>query len=188
VSESKEFWCVKTEIFKDGTFDISMSQRNCVEKPLFSQQIRFEIEIYKDWFETQAEAEDFIEKKTRLCRDKLAKETEGEKHKSRPIRGNCLLTAAEVARRLTVSAKEVYNMTKQNVLCPHRIQGVIRYDSADIDDYLFFSKFHDNYIHLKRFEAKEFLDRLNARIEDQITHTKNYIEEFVTSQLKRRQT
>jgi len=58
---------------------------------------------------------------------------------SKVIRGE-LLTPQEVAKFLRVSPGTVQYMVSNYEIPVHRIRGSLRFDSADVDDYLFFSK------------------------------------------------
>ncbi|MCL2556903.1 MAG: helix-turn-helix domain-containing protein [Treponema sp.] len=97
------------------------------------------------------------------------------------IRGE-LLKPAEVARKLRVSAKLVYNMASAQELPSHRVRSGVRFDSADVDDYLFLSKFGDGNVRLRPSDAEELLRRLDERHASDMA----YIKTMVESAVKRR--
>ena len=101
----------------------------------------------------------------------------GEKMKEskaeRPLRGVILLPD-EVAERLRVSQKTVYNMAADGDIPSLHVRSLLRFDSADIDDYLFFAKFHDGLLKLSSIDQKEIISRL----EEQVEHTKRYLEKY----------
>jgi excisionase family DNA binding protein len=84
---------------------------------------------------------------------------------AKPIRGDCLMKAEDVAKKLNVSLKTVYLMATDNELPPHRIRSCLRFDSADVDDYLFFSKYRRDNFHLTPSDKEELFARVNAQIE-----------------------
>ena len=94
--------------------------------------------------------------------------------KVEPLRGQ-LLRPEEVAEKLRVSPKTVYNMAAQGDLPSRHVRSMLRFDSADIDDYLFFSKFHTGYLKLSRLDKKQILER----VEEQFAHTKKYLDQFL---------
>jgi len=90
------------------------------------------------------------------------------------VRGD-LLKPAEAAERLRVSFKTVYSMYVKNELPGHRIRSCLRFDSADIDDYLFFSKFSGVNFKLSAIDKEQII----ARIEAQEAFTRSYLEKFI---------
>jgi len=92
-----------------------------------------------------------------------------------PIRGE-LMTPQEVAKKLRVSIHTIYHMTTNGELPAHRIRCSLRFDSADVDDYLFFSKF--NYSGFKLLSAID-KEQIMNRFEDQMAHLRRYIEKFI---------
>ena len=98
---------------------------------------------------------------------------------SKAIRGE-LFTPKEVAKFLKVSLSTVHCMVANFELPAHRIRGSLRFDSADIDDYLFFSKFSGGYLKLSEIDKEQ----LRNRIEDQIFHLRKYIEKFIDNPKK----
>jgi excisionase family DNA binding protein len=84
---------------------------------------------------------------------------------AKPIRGDCLMRPGDVAKKLNVSVKTVYLMAADNELPPHRIRSCLRFDSADVDDYLFFSKYRRDNFRLTPSDKKELFERVNAQIE-----------------------
>jgi excisionase family DNA binding protein len=98
----------------------------------------------------------------------------------RPIRGERLLTPEEVAEKLNVSVKTVYTMANDNELPPHRIRSLLRFDEADVFDYVFFSKFRRDNIHCKPSDIKELYERFN----DQIEYSKEYVTKFINENVK----
>ena len=93
---------------------------------------------------------------------------------SKPIRGE-LMTPAEVAKKFRVGLSTVYHMTTYGELPAHRIRSSLRFDSADVDDYLFFSKFSGGYIKLSAIDKEQLVNRF----EDQIYHLRKYVESFI---------
>jgi excisionase family DNA binding protein len=88
-----------------------------------------------------------------------------------PIRGQ-LLKPQEAADILRIDVKTVYAMAKKGELHPFRVSQSLRFDSADIEDYLFLSKFrNDKYI----FKPEDIEDLFN-RIYSQVEHAKKYIQ------------
>ena len=94
-------------------------------------------------------------------------------NRAEPVRGEILLPE-EVAKRLRVSLKTVYTMATKGELPTRHVRSMLRFDSMDVDDYLFFSKFHSGYLKLSEVDKKQIIERL----EEQIHHTKNYLEMF----------
>jgi excisionase family DNA binding protein len=94
-----------------------------------------------------------------------------------PIRGERLMTPDEVAEKLRISTKTVYAMVTSNELPPHKIRGSLRFDSADIDDYIFFSKFWRGNSRLKSSDAEELFERVNSQIEQAKDYVKKLVEE-----------
>ena len=72
----------------------------------------------------------------------------------KPIRGE-LMTPTEVAKKFRVGLSTVYAMVTKYELPAHRIRGSLRFDSADVDDYLFFSKFSGGYIKLSAIDKEQ---------------------------------
>jgi excisionase family DNA binding protein len=95
-------------------------------------------------------------------------------HEEEPVRGE-LMTPDEVAEKLRVSPKTVYAMAANNEIAPHHIRSCVRLDSADVDDYIFFSKFMRASIKPTPSEIESVVGRL----EDQIDHAKRYIDQFI---------
>ena len=91
-----------------------------------------------------------------------------------PIRGE-LMTPHEVAKKLRVSINTIYNMTTNGELPAHRIRYSLRFDSADVDDYLFFSKFNYSGKKLSAIDKEQIMNRF----EDQMAHLRCYIEKFI---------
>ena len=92
----------------------------------------------------------------------------------KPIRGE-LLTPKETAQRLRVGLKTVYNMATGNEIPPHYVRSCIRFDSADVDDYLFFSKFNGRKLILSNLDKKQLLERF----QDQVAHAQQYVEKII---------
>jgi len=91
-----------------------------------------------------------------------------------PIRGE-LMTPQEVAKKLRVGIHTVYNMATNGELPAHRIRCSLRFDSADVDDYLFFSKFNYSNFKLSAIDKEQILNRF----EDQVAHSRRYVEDFI---------
>jgi excisionase family DNA binding protein len=100
-----------------------------------------------------------------------------------PLRGERLMTPQEVAGRLRVSVKTVYNMAAESEIPPHRIRGSLRFDAADIDDYIFFSKFRGGDIRYSPSDIKGVFERVN----DQIEQAKRYMETFLASKSSKKE-
>jgi excisionase family DNA binding protein len=94
---------------------------------------------------------------------------------AKPIRGNCLMKPGDVAKKLAISVKTVYLMAADNELPPHRIRSCLRFDSADVDDYLFFSKYRQDNLHLTPSDKEELFNRVN----DQIEQAKDFIQKLL---------
>jgi len=97
------------------------------------------------------------------------------------IRGE-LLKAAEVAKMLRVSSKLVYNMATANEIPAHMVRGAKRFDSADINDYLFLSKFGVGGVPLRPADAEELLRRMDERH----ASDRAYIKALLEKVMKRR--
>jgi len=91
-----------------------------------------------------------------------------------PIRGE-FMTPKEVAKKLSICLQTVYEMITNNELPCHRIRCSIRFDSADVDDYIFFSKHHSGNLRLSDVDKEQ----IKNRFEDQLAHTRNYIDRFI---------
>ena len=93
---------------------------------------------------------------------------------SKVIRGE-ILKPQEVAKFLKVSVHTVYNMATNFEIPAHHIRCSLRFDSADIDDYLFFSKYCNGYLKLSNIDKEQILNR----IDNQIYFLQKYIERFI---------
>lgn len=104
------------------------------------------------------------------------------KELTKPVRGE-LLTPKEVAQRLRTCLKTVYNMAASGEIPPHRVRTNIRFDSADVDDYLFLSKFcrRPGNPGISVIEKEEIL----ARFEDQVTHSRAYVEKIINESCRK---
>ncbi|MDR0472354.1 MAG: helix-turn-helix domain-containing protein [Treponema sp.] len=89
----------------------------------------------------------------------------------KPVRGK-LLTPKEVADEIRMGVKTVYVMAENGELPSHRVRCSLRFDSADVADYLFLSKFHSSNLKLSSVDK----DQVLARIDDQLAHTRRYAE------------
>lgn len=94
----------------------------------------------------------------------------------KPIRGE-VLKPKDVAERLKVSLKTVYNLAALDEIPSHRVRTGVRFDSADVDDYLFFSKFNrrGTNLSMSKIEKQEIL----ARFDDQVLHARAYVEKII---------
>ena len=99
----------------------------------------------------------------------------------KPLRGK-LLKNEEVAELLRISPKTVHVMGKRGDIPPHRIGSLVMFDSADVDDYLFFSKLHrlDGYLSLSAIDKQKIIDR----VEDQIAHSMSYLKKLLNETKK----
>ena len=93
---------------------------------------------------------------------------------SQAIRGE-LLTPSEVSKKFRVGLSTIYQMTANGELPAHHIRSSLRFDSADVDDYLFFSKFHGGYLKLSTTDKKLILDRFD----DEVANAKRYVENLI---------
>ena len=91
------------------------------------------------------------------------------------IRGR-LLTVTEVAKILNMSRAAVYEMARKSIIPYHQISCSIRFDSADIDDYLFFSKFGNYDFRLKNSDKEMLFERL----EERHWQLKSYLEKLLS--------
>jgi excisionase family DNA binding protein len=94
---------------------------------------------------------------------------------AKPIRGDRLMKPDEVAEALRVSVKTVYLLVAKNELPPHKIGCSLRFDSADVDDYIFFSKYRRDNFHLTPSDKEELFERIDA----QIDQAKFYMEKIL---------
>lgn len=78
------------------------------------------------------------------------------------IRGP-LLNISEAAKILNVSRAEIYVMINKNIIPYHQINGSKRLDSADINDYLFFSKFGGNTSLIKKSDKVKIIEQVEER-------------------------
>jgi excisionase family DNA binding protein len=100
------------------------------------------------------------------------KETESQE---KPVRGE-LLTLTEVQKILKIGQSTVYTITKKNELPSHRIGGSIRIDSADLNDYLFFSKFSRG-TPLNDSDKSQIFERVISGISYELGLLKMYLSE-----------
>jgi excisionase family DNA binding protein len=100
----------------------------------------------------------------------------------KPIRGY-FLKPDEVAKKLNVCLKTVHNLATSNEIPPHRVRTSLRFDSADVDDYMFFSKFSRRVSNLSisRIEKEEIL----ARFEDQVMQALAYVEKIINESCRK---
>jgi excisionase family DNA binding protein len=93
-----------------------------------------------------------------------------------PLRGD-LMTPDEVAEKLRMSVKSVYAMAANNEITPHKIRCSLRFDSADVDDYIFFSKYNTGIgnLRLSSITAHDIAERVYSEVD----HAMNYINKFV---------
>ena len=92
----------------------------------------------------------------------------------KPVRGE-LLTPDEVANLFRLSPKTIYVMAANGELPVHRVSSSLRFDSADVDDYLFYSKFNGGNLKLSSIDE----EKLMTRVEDQLAHTRHYVEKII---------
>ena len=97
------------------------------------------------------------------------------------IRGK-LLKPEEAAEILRICPKTVYNMATANEIPSCKVRSAVRFDSADIDDYLFLSKFSDGNTRLRPADAEEMLRRMDERH----ASDRAYIKAFIEKVMKRR--
>jgi hypothetical protein len=57
----------------------------------------------------------------------------------------------------------------------YHIRSSLRFDSADVDDYLFFSKFYHSNLKLSAIDKEQLVNRF----EDQRYHLRRYIQKFI---------
>jgi excisionase family DNA binding protein len=86
-----------------------------------------------------------------------------------------MLRPGEVAEILNVDVKTVYAMKNRGDVPYHKLGGSIRFDSADISDYIFFSKFGKAGFDFNPKDIKELFYRIDAQFE----HTKKFIEKLL---------
>jgi predicted DNA-binding transcriptional regulator AlpA len=87
--------------------------------------------------------------------------------KERPVRGE-LLTAVQVGERLNLSEKTIYNWKKSGELPIDYfyINGNLRFDSADVEDYILLSRFKSQKAQLDPYHIEEWLERTEQQIAD----------------------
>lgn len=56
----KTYWCVMSEYYLDGTVKAALMNRVCKEKPKNSYRQIPIMNAYRDWFDTEIEAENFL--------------------------------------------------------------------------------------------------------------------------------
>ena len=105
-----------------------------------------------------------------------SKVTAGEK----PFRGE-LFTMNEAAKYLRMGKSTFYECVKKGYIVTFNPPiGPQTVDSADLDDYLFFSRFSDNKIIINQIEKEKILARFN----EQVLHALAYIEKFIDAKIK----
>ena len=100
-----------------------------------------------------------------------------------PVRGE-LLTFNEAAKRLRMGNSTFYEVIKKGHIAPFYLPtGKSLVDSADVDDYLFFSKFNSPGISIGKIDKEKII----ARFEEQIKHTRAYIEKIIDEACRRKE-
>jgi excisionase family DNA binding protein len=95
-------------------------------------------------------------------------------NEEKPVRSE-LLKLGQVAKILNIVISTVYQMCAKGELPAHRIGGSIRFDPADIDDYIFFSKFHGGTLKLSAIDKEQIIDRF----EEQLAHLRKSLEKII---------
>jgi excisionase family DNA binding protein len=97
------------------------------------------------------------------------------------IRGGALMLPREVAEKLRVSVNTVYAMAANLEIPSHKIRCSLRFDPADIDDYLFFSKFSRNNFYILPKDIQE----IKERVYDQVDHAISFVEKLAARKIKK---
>jgi excisionase family DNA binding protein len=102
----------------------------------------------------------------------------------KPVRGE-LETFKEAAKRLRMGYSTFYEVIKKGYIEPFDMPvGHLLVDSADVDDYLFFSKYNQNPgKRISNIEKEEII----ARFEEQIMHTRAFIEKIINERNGRKE-
>lgn len=98
----------------------------------------------------------------------------------KPVRGE-LIKLGDAAKRLNVSPKTAYVMINEGDIPAHRIRTCLRVDSADVDDYIFFSKFNHRQLKLTTIDKQQIINRF----EEQLAHSRSYVEKFINESRRR---
>ena len=168
------FYCVASTVYRDGNVEASFFGRDLEEKPKDTRMSKPEKDLSKNWFHTREEADAFYNQvKTPRPAVPLEKV---------PVH-KCLLTPGEVAKMLAVSDKQVYRMAQNKEIPCHRVSCSIRFDPLDIEDYIFFSKGAPSNIQIRPSDAKELLQRIDERNDQE----KAFLEGLIARIQKRRQ-
>ena len=101
-----------------------------------------------------------------------------------PVRGE-LLTFKEAAKRLRIGYSTFYEIIKKGYIEPFNLPiGRKLIDSADVDDYLFFSKYSYG---INSGIGKIEKEKIIARFEEQIMHTRAYIEKIIDEACRKKE-
>jgi predicted DNA-binding transcriptional regulator AlpA len=104
------------------------------------------------------------------------KERKANPRSLKPVRGE-LWTAAQVGGRLNLSEKTLYNWKAAGEL-PFDyfyINGNLRFDSADIEDYVTLSKVRSNKIQFDPYRVMDWIERT----EQQLADMKDFVSEHI---------
>jgi hypothetical protein len=95
------------------------------------------------------------------------RESKAVPQKERTIRGR-LMTAVEVGERLNLDETTIYNWRKSDKLPIDYfyINGNLRFDSADVEDYILLSRFKSQNAQLDPYHIEEWLERTEQQIAD----------------------
>jgi len=93
-----------------------------------------------------------------------------------------LLSVNEVAKVLSVSQRTVHDMAQKGDIPVHRIRGSIRFNPADVDDYIFFSKNTPSLMNIRPSDKEALIKRFDERNEE----AKAYLESFFKRRKKTR--
>jgi excisionase family DNA binding protein len=99
-----------------------------------------------------------------------------------PIRGEALMLPSEVAKKFRVSINTVYAMAAKNEIPSHKIRCSLRFDPADVDDYLFFSKFSRTNFYILPKDIQE----IKERVYDQVDHAISFVEKLAERKTKKK--
>jgi hypothetical protein len=86
---------------------------------------------------------------------------------AKPVRGR-LMTAVEVSERLNLDETTLYNWRKSDKLPIDYfyINGNLRFDSADVEDYILLSRFKSQKAQIDPYHIEEWLERTEQQIAD----------------------
>ena len=104
-----------------------------------------------------------------------------EPQREKPFRGE-LYTVKEAAKHCRMGLSSMYKCIKRGYIVPFELPlGPTLIDSADLDDYIFFSRLkRDDRLIINKIDKEKII----ARFEEQILHTRAYVEKILKEACK----